>query len=207
MAGSHAGVSIGEDGPSQMALEDLAMFASQPNITVLYPCDAVSAERLIVEGAYYTGPVYYRLSRPKTPVIYHNDEAFPVGGSKVLRTSDSDVATVVAAGVTVFEALKAHDQLKAKGVNVRVIDLYSVQPIDTATLVGAARETKRVITVEDHYITGGIGDAVARAIAPEGVAVTRLAVTEIPRSGKPEELVDRYGISARHIVDALEQRS
>ena len=204
MAGSHAGVSIGEDGPSQMALEDLALFGSQPNVTVLYPCDAVSAERLIVEAAYYTGPVYIRLSRPKTPVIYDNDEAFAIGGCKVLRRSDNDVATVVGAGITVFEALKAHDQLKAKGINVRVIDLYSVQPIDAATLAGAARETGRVITVEDHYATGGIGDAVARAIAPAGFAVTRLAVTEIPRSGKPEELVDRYGISARHIVDAIQ---
>jgi transketolase len=207
MAGSHAGVSIGEDGPSQMALEDLALFASQPNITVLYPCDAVSAERLIAYAAYYTGPVYIRLSRPKTPVIYNNDDAFPIGGSKVLRHSDNDVATVVAAGVTVFEALKAHDELKAKGVNIRVVDLYSVQPIDVTTLVAAARETGRVISVEDHYVTGGIGDAVARAIAPAGFAVTRLAVTEIPRSGKPDELVDRYGISARHIVDAIQNRS
>ena len=207
MAGSHAGVSIGEDGPSQMALEDLALFAAQPNITVLYPCDAVSAERLIVVAAYYPGPVYIRISRPKTPVIYSNDDVFTIGGSKVLRQSANDVATVVAAGVTVFEALKAHDELKAKGVNLRVIDLYSVQPIDSATLVGAARETGRVITVEDHYATGGIGDAVARAVAPAAVAVTRLAISEIPRSGKPEELIDRYGISARHIVDAIQNRS
>jgi transketolase len=207
MAGSHAGISIGEDGPSQMALEDLALFGSQPNITVLYPCDAVSTERLVVAAAYYPGPVYLRISRPKTPVIYESDESFPIGGCKVLRTSDSDVATVVGAGITVFEALRAYDQLKAKGVNIRVIDLYSVQPIDSATLMGAARETKRMITVEDHYITGGIGDAVARAVAPAGFAVTRLAVSEIPRSGKPDELIDRYGISARHIVDAIQTRS
>lgn len=207
MAGSHAGVSIGEDGPSQMALEDLAIFGSQPNVTVLYPADAVSAERLIAGAAYYPGPVYIRLSRPKTPIIYTNDETFSVGGSKVLRRSDNDVATVVGGGVTVHEALKAHDELKAKGVNIRVVDLYSVQPIDAPTLVGAARETGRVITVEDHYATGGIGDAVARALAPAGFAVTRLAVTEIPRSGKPEELLDRYGISARHIVDAIQKRT
>jgi transketolase len=206
MAGSHSGVSIGEDGPSQMALEDLAIFGSQPNITVLYPSDAVCAERLIVDAAAYPGPVYIRLSRPKTPVIYNNDEPFPIGGSKVLRRSDNDVATVVGGGVTVFEALKAHDELKAKGINVRVVDLYSVQPIDQATLVAAARETGRVVTVEDHYATGGIGDAVARALAPAGFAVTRLAVSEIPRSGKPDELLDRYGISARHIVDAIQHR-
>jgi transketolase len=207
MTGSHAGVSIGEDGPSQMALEDLALMASQPNITVLYPCDAVSTERLIGEAAYHKGPVYIRTTRPKTPVIYDNDETFPIGGSKVLRRSDHDVATVIAAGITLFEALKAHDELKAKSVNVRVIDLYSVQPIDGTTLVTAGRETKRLITVEDHYATGGIGDAVARAVAPAGFAVMRLAVTEIPRSGKPEELIDRYGISARHIIDAVQTRN
>jgi transketolase len=207
MAGSHAGVSIGEDGPSQMALEDLAMMAAQPNITVLYPCDAVSAERLIVAAASYPGPVYIRTSRPKTPVIYANTEMFPVGECKVLRRSDSDVATVIGAGITVFEALKAHDELKAKGVNIRVIDLYSVQPIDAATLTAAGRETGRLITVEDHYLTGGIGDAVARAVAPAGLAVTRLAVREIPRSGRPEELIDLCGISARHIVNAIQNRT
>jgi transketolase len=206
MTGSHAGVSIGEDGPSQMALEDLAIMSSQPNMTVLYPSDAVSTERLVAGAAAHKGPVYIRVSRPKTPVIYDNDEAFPIGGCKVLRRSDSDVATVIGAGVTVFEALKAHDQLKAKGINVRVIDLYSVQPIDGATLVTAGRETKHLIAVEDHYASGGIGDAVGRAVAPAGFAVTRLAVREIPRSGKPEELIDRYGISARHIVDAIQSR-
>jgi transketolase len=207
MAGSHAGVSIGEDGPSQMALEDLAIMASQPNITVLYPCDAVSAERLIVGAAYHRGPVYIRISRPKTPVIYNNEEAFPIGGCTVLRRSDTDAATIVAAGVTVFEALKAHDELKTKGISVRVIDLYSVHPIDADTLTRAGQETGRLITVEDHYVTGGIGDAVARAVAPAGLAVMRLAVAEIPRSGKPEELLDRYGISARHIVDAIQTRT
>jgi transketolase len=206
MAGSHAGVSIGEDGPSQMALEDLAIMSSQPNITVLYPCDAVSAEQLIAAAAAHKGPVYVRTSRPKTPVIYRNDESFPIGGSKVLRRSDRDVATVIGAGITVVEALKAYDELKAAGVNIRVIDLYSVQPIDAATLVTAARETQQLITVEDHYPTGGIGDAVARAVAPAGFVVTRLAVNEIPRSGKPQELVDRYGISARHIVEAIQKR-
>jgi transketolase len=139
-------------------------------------------------------------------VIYRNDESFPIGGSKVLRRSDRDVATVIGAGITVVEALKAYDELKAAGVNIRVIDLYSVQPIDAATLVTAARETQQLITVEDHYPTGGIGDAVARAVAPAGFVVTRLAVNEIPRSGKPQELVDRYGISARHIVEAIQKR-
>ena len=204
MAGSHAGVSIGEDGPSQMALEDLAMMRAQPNVAVLYPCDGVSTERLVERAAYHPGPVYMRTSRPKTPVIYGPDEQFQVGGLKVLRQSASDVATVVGGGVTVFEALKAYDELQKRGVNIRVIDLYSLQPIDAAALVRCARETKgRVITVEDHYAGGGIGDAVASAIASGGFTVRRLAVREIPRSGTPDQLLDRYGISARHIVAAV----
>jgi transketolase len=204
MAGSHAGVSIGEDGPSQMALEDLAMMRAQPNITVLYPCDAVSTDRLVEAMASHPGPVYMRTSRPKTPVIYGSDEAFPIGGLKVLRQSDSDEATVIGAGITVFEALRAYDELAGRHLRVRVIDLYSVQPVDAPTLVRCARETKgRVITVEDHYAAGGIGDAVAAALAADGFTVQRLAVREIPRSGTPEQLVDYYGISSRHIVAAV----
>ena len=207
MAGSHAGVSIGEDGPSQMALEDLAMMRAQPNIVVLYPCDAVSTERLLEKAAYHRGPVYMRTSRPKTPVIYGPDERFDLGGLKVLRESSSDVATVIGAGITVFEALKAFDQLKTQGVNIRVVDLYSLQPIDAASLIRCAEATKgRLITVEDHYHAGGIGDAVATAVASGGFTVTRLAVSEIPRSGTPEQLIDRYGISARHIVEAVTRR-
>jgi transketolase len=204
MAGSHAGVSIGEDGPSQMALEDLAMCRAQPNITVLYPCDAVSAERLVALSAYHPGPAYIRTSRPQTPVLYSNDEQFPIGGLKVLRQSAGDVATVIAGGVTVYEALKAHESLKTSGTSIRVIDLYSVAPVDRQALVSAARATGgHLITVEDHYPAGGIGDAVAEAVAADGYTVHRLAVREIPRSGKPDELLDRYGISARHIVDAV----
>jgi transketolase len=201
LAGSHAGVSIGEDGPSQMALEDLAMYRAQPNYTVFYPCDAVSAERLIAIMAYHPGPAYMRTSRPKTPVIYSNEEMFAVGGLKVLRESGDDVATVIGAGVTVYEALKAYDELKAEQTLVRVIDLYSVAPVDRDALVAAARATGgRLITVEDHYAAGGIGDAVAEAVADAGFTVQRLAVREIPRSGKPEELLERFGISAGHIV-------
>ena len=204
MAGSHAGVSIGEDGPSQMALEDLAMMRAQPNITVLYPCDAVSTDRLVEAMASHQGPAYMRTSRPKTPVIYGSDETFPIGGLKVLRQSDADAATVIGAGVTVFEALRAYDELAAKNVRIRVVDLYSVQPVDAAALVRCARETNgRVITVEDHYAAGGIGDAVASAIAADGFTVERLAVREIPRSGTPEQLIDHYGLSSRHIVAAV----
>jgi transketolase len=148
--------------------------------------------------------VYMRTSRPKTPVLYEATDTFAIGGSRVLRQSDNDSATVVGAGVTVFEALKAYDELQKSGIAIRVIDAYSVQPIDAATLRAAARATKRrVITVEDHYASGGLGDAASEALAPDGVAVTRLAVREIPRSGQPDELLDRYGISARHIVEAV----
>jgi transketolase len=204
LTGSHSGVSIGEDGPSQMALEDLAMARAVPNCTVVYPSDAVSTERLVVEIARTPGLAYMRTSRPKTEILYGLDEQFPIGGSKVLHRSASDVATVVAAGVTVFEARRAYAQLKSEGIDIRVIDAYSVHPIDVATLVGAAKETNGVIiTVEDHYQTGGLGDAVADAVAPAGFVVHRLAVRELPRSGQPQELLDRFGISAAHIVAAV----
>jgi len=204
LAGSHAGVSIGEDGPSQMALEDLAMTRAEPNFTVLYPCDAVSAERCVELAAYQPGPVYIRTSRPKTPVTYDPNEEFTIGGSKVLRQSGADVATVVGVGVTVFEALHAFDALAGEGIAIRVIDAYSVQPIDSETLIAAARATSgRVVTVEDHYAAGGLGDAVATAIAPAGYVVHRLAVREIPRSGKPEELLEHFGVGAANIVAAV----
>ena len=146
-----------------------------------------------------------RLSRPKTSVIYPNEEIFEIGGLKVLRESAADVATVIGAGVTVFEALRAYEELKQAGTRIRVVDLYSVSPIDRAALVAAGRATGgRLITVEDHYAVGGIGDAVSEAVADEGLTVHRLAVREIPRSGKPDELLDRFGISAAHIVRAVE---
>ena len=207
LTGSHAGVSIGEDGPSQMALEDLAMMRGIPNAVVLYPCDAVSTERLVAEMAQHKGLSYMRTSRPKTPVTYGPDERFPIGGSKVLRQSAGDVAMVVGAGVTVFEALKACDALQGEGLPIRVVDAYSVQPIDAAGLTEGARAAGGVvITVEDHYAAGGLGDAVAEALAPAGVTVHRLAVRSIPRSGEPDELIDKFGISARHIVDAVKRQ-
>jgi transketolase len=200
LCGSHAGISIGEDGPSQMGLEDIAMFRALIDSTVLYPADAVSAERLTEIAAQQSGVVYIRTSRPKTPVIYGNGEEFPIGASKVLRASEHDQLTIVAAGITLHEALAAHDRLAARGLRTRVIDAYSVKPLDHATLSRAARETAAVIVVEDHAIDGGLGDAVAAAvgaIAP----VHRLGITQLPRSGKSEELLDRYGISRRAIEE------
>ena len=207
IAGSHAGVSIGEDGPSQMALEDLALMRAVPGCAVLYPCDGVSTERLVAAAARHEGMVYLRTTRPKTPVIYTAADEFVIGGSKVVRESADDAATVVAAGVTLFEALRAHDELAAEGIAVRVIDAYSVQPVDRDTLLDAARATGgRILTVEDHYAAGGLGDAVSDAVAAAGFAVERLAVREIPRSGRTEELLERHGISASHIVRAVRRR-
>lgn len=201
LAGSHAGVSIGEDGPSQMALEDLAMMRAVPDCAVLYPCDGVSAERLVAAAASHDGMAYIRTSRPKTEVIYANDQQFEIGGSKVLYESADDVATVVAAGVTVYEARSAYEQLRQDGIFIRVIDAYSVQPVDAPTLVRAGLETgRKLITVEDHYPAGGLGDAVSEAVAEHDITVCRLAVREVPRSGKPTELLERYGISASHIA-------
>lgn len=206
LVGTHVGVSIGEDGPSQMGLEDIAMMAAQPGVAVLYPSDAVSMHHLVEAAARHRGMVYLRAGRPKSPVLYGNDETFQIGGSKIVRQSPSDALTIVAAGVTLFEALKAHDQLKAAGIAVRIIDLYSVAPIDQATLLDSARATQgRVLTVEDHYVHGGIGDAVLNALGSEGIRVHKLAVREIPRSGKPEELIDHFGIGARSIVETAKR--
>ena len=206
LVGTHVGVSIGEDGPSQMGLEDIAMMAAQPGVVVLYPSDGTSTYRLVEVAANHKGMVYLRAGRPKNQILYGPEERFEIGGSKVLRQSASDVLTIVAAGVTLFEALKAHDQLKASGIAIRVVDLYSVTPIDRATLLDCARATHgRILTVEDHYAHGGLGDAVLSAVATEGIKVHKLAVRTIPHSGKPDELVDHFGIGARSIVETAKQ--
>lgn len=206
LVGTHVGVSIGEDGPSQMGLEDLAMMAAQPGMTVLYPSDATCMYRLVEAAANHRGMVYLRAGRPKSPVLYGSEESFKIGGSKVLRQSEGDVLTVVAAGVTLFEALKAYDQLKAAGISIRIIDLYSIVPIDQATLLKCAAATQgRMLTVEDHYAHGGLGDAVLGAVGMEGVRVHKLAVRAIPHSGKPDELVDHFGIGVQSIVEAAKQ--
>jgi transketolase len=201
LAGSHVGVSIGEDGPSQMGLEDLAMMRAVVGSKVLYPSDAVSAEKLVEQMALAKGICFLRTSRPKAPVIYNNDEQFPIGGAKVLRQSAKDKVTVVAAGVTLFEALKAADSLKNEGIGITVIDAYSVKPLGKDVIKAAAQKTNNtVITVEDHYAEGGLGDAVAGELSIDGIKVHKLAVTEIPRSGKPEELLAKYGIDAAAIL-------
>ncbi|HWB85787.1 MAG TPA: transketolase [Bryobacteraceae bacterium] len=204
IAGTHCGVSIGEDGPTQMGLEDLAMTCAEPDFTVLYPADATSAWRATALLAGETGPGYLRLGRPKSPILYGPDEVFAIGKCKVLRKSDKDRALVVAGGITVFEALVAYDQLQKEGIVIRVIDLFSVQPVDRDELIASARAAGgNVITVEDHYAHGGLGAAVLRALAGERVRAHQLAVREIPHSGKPTDLIEQFGISAAHIASTV----
>ncbi len=207
LAGSHCGISIGEDGPSQMALEDLAAMRALPDSTVLYPSDAVSTARLVETAARRPGICYIRTTRPKTPVIYAGNEKFPVPGFKVPRRSDGDSATIVAAGITLHEALKAADELKQQGIAVRVIDLYCVKPIDGAAIGAEVRAAGgRLVTVEDHYPEGGLGEAVLTALATSGVLLAGarlLAVPRVPHSGREAELLDAFGISAKHIAEAV----
>jgi transketolase len=207
LCGSHCGVSIGEDGPSQMALEDIAIFRAVHSSAVFYPSDAVSAERLVETMARRPGINYLRTSRPKMPILYGKEERFPVPGFKVLRKSDEDKATVIGAGVTLHEALKSADQLKSTGIAIRVIDLYCVKPLDGKALAAEIAATDgRLVTVEDHWAEGGIGEAVLAALAQASAAHSRsrlLAVRNMPHSGKPDELIDAFGISAKHIVEAV----
>jgi transketolase len=205
LSGSHAGVSIGEDGPSQMGLEDLAMMRAVHSSTVLYPCDANQTAKLVAAMADLDGISYMRTTRAATPVVYDPDEDFSIGGSKVIRSSDDDEVAIVAAGITLHEALKAADTLAEEGVGARVIDLYSLKPIDAETLGTAAEATGgRIVTVEDHWPEGGLGEAVLAALAErdEGLRVELLAVRELPTSGKPAELLAAAGIDADAIVEA-----
>jgi transketolase len=208
LCGSHSGVSIGEDGPSQMALEDLAMFRAIEGSAVIYPSDAVATEHAVRIAAEHRGIVYIRTSRPKTPVIYSGGEQFGLGRARVVRRSEQDRITIVAGGVTLYEALAAYDELKAGGTSVRVIDIFSLKPIDVETLRASGQETNNLIlTVEDHSGAGGIGEAVAQAVSPAGIRVHQLSVNEVPRSGKPEELLAAYGIDRAAIVRAVKSLS
>jgi transketolase len=211
LCGSHAGVSIGEDGPSQMALEDLAMMRAVNGSTVLYPSDANQTAKLVAAMADQPGISFLRTTREKTPIIYGPDEEFPVGGLRVVRESDSDQVTLIGAGITLHEAMKAAEELAGEGLNARVVDLYSVKPVDSEALQEAVRATGgRVVVAEDHYSEGGLGEAVVSALAqPKGVIsglhMRHLAVPDLPTSGKPAELLDAAGIDAKHIADAARE--
>jgi transketolase len=204
LVGSHAGVSIGQDGPSQMGLEDIAMFRTLPHSVVVHPCDAVSTGKLVEALSNYEGVSYLRTLRPKTPVLYDTNEQFSIGGCKVLRAYDNAVACIVATGYPVFEALKAHDALLKKNIHVSVIDLYSIKPLDRETVLRVARKSgHRIITVEDHYPAGGMGEAVTAALRNEKLEITCLAVTKLPHSGSTEELYAYEGINAAAIEKAV----
>jgi transketolase len=202
--GSHAGVSIGEDGSSQMALEDIAMFRTNLNGVVLYPSDAVSTEKLVAEAANHRGNVYIRTTRKDTAILYGENEKFNIGGSKTLKSSDKDQVTVIGAGVTLHEALAAYEELQKEGINIRVIDLYSIKPIDIDALNKAAAETKAILTVEDHFPEGGIGEAV-RSVVSSQCPVHSLAVTKEPHSATPEQLLAFEEIDKNAIIRKVKE--
>jgi transketolase len=207
LCGSHVGVSIGEDGPSQMALEDIASFRAVLDSVVLYPCDANQTVQLLDAMREHRGVSYLRTTRGATPVLYEPGEAFEIGGSRVVRSSEEDAVTLIGAGITLHECLAAADELAASGVSARVIDLYSVKPVDADTLLAAAAETRALVTVEDHWPEGGIGETVAGVVAESGasIPVVRLAVSGRPGSGPPKDLLSAAGIDAGHIVSAATQ--
>lgn len=204
--GSHCGVSIGEDGPSQMGLEDIAMFRTVPGCVVLYPSDAVSAFHATTLAANHHGMVFIRTSRPDAETVYASDESFKIGESKVHKSSDSDKITLVGAGVTFTAACEAAETLKGEGINVRVVDIFCVKPIDKDTLLKSAEQTgNQILVVEDHYPEGGIYEAVTGALAPHGVKVHSLAVNGVPRSGKPNELLSMFKIDSSSIVEKVKE--
>jgi transketolase len=206
LVGTHCGVSIGEDGPSQMGLEDISMMRAVAGSRVLHPCDAISTERLMEKMVETRGMMYLRTARPETPIIYDLNEKFEIGGAKLLKQSDGDAITVVACGVTVFEALKAYDVLQKDGISIRVIDAYSIKPLARDLILSSAIETDmQLITVEDHFMEGGLGDAVAGELSSEGVRVHKLAVSEVPHSGKEAELLTKYKIDSLAIIELARQ--
>ena len=201
--GSHGGVSVGEDGSSQMGLEDMAMFRTLLNGVVLYPSDAYATEKLVEEAAKHRGIVYIRTTRNATALLYGPQEEFPIGGSKLIRYSKDDTVTVVAAGITLYEALKAHEVLKKEGIMIRVVDLYSIKPIDRVTLQRCASETKAIVTVEDHFAEGGLGEAVAAAVSTEKTPLHIMAVRKMPKSGKADQLLRYEEISSETIIQKV----
>ncbi len=203
-SGSHAGVAIGEDGPSQMGLEDMAMFCSILDSVVLYPSDAVACVKLVEAAAEHGGIVYIRTTRNETPVLYHNDETFPIGGFKILRQSDNDICSVIGAGITVHEALAAYETLADQGISIRVIDLYCIKPLQSSALIKTLGDVP-VLVVEDHGPTGGLGDALRAALADTDIHVTHFAVTKMPMSGTCKELLDYENISRNSIVKTVQE--
>merc|ERR1711936_511374 len=207
VAGSHCGISIGEDGPSQMALEDLAMFRTLPGATVFYPSDAVACERAVELAANTKGLCYIRLSSPATEVVYDNDEEFAIGKGKIITKSDNDCVLIIAAGITLSQAVPAVEQLAAKGINARLMDPFTVKPIDAEAILSNAKECGgRILVVEDHYPEGGIGDAVSEVVCEKrDLVVKKMCVREVPRSGPPMVLLEKFGIGTNCIIKGVEE--
>ena len=207
LVGSHAGISIGQDGPSQMALEDLAMMRAVPNSVILYPCDAVSTYKCVeLMANYYEGVSYLRLTREATKIVHSAMEEFEIGGSSIIKKNENSTCLLVAAGIAVYEALLAAEYLEQKNITVSVLDAYSIKPLDVETIFNLARQSQnKVITIEDHYAQGGLGEAVNSALIGKGIQVTNLAVTELPRSGTPQELRTWAGIDAQSIMEAVQK--
>ncbi len=202
--GSHSGVSIGEDGSSQMGLEDIAMFRTLINSVVLYPSDGISTEKLVEEAAGHFGNVYIRTTRMDTPIIYDEKDIFKIGGSKTIKQSENDIVTVCAAGITLHEALNAYEELKKENITIRVIDIYSIKPVDQEAIIKAQEETRAILTVEDHYAEGGLGEAI-KSVASIKCPVYSLAVRKMPRSGKPVELLNYEEISSTAIINKVKE--
>jgi len=207
VAGSHCGVSIGEDGPSQMGLEDIAMFRTLPGCTIFYPSDAVSCEKAVELAANTKGICYIRLSRPATEIIYDNEEEFAIGKAKIIKKSDKDCVLVIAAGITMSQAVPAVEQLAAKGINARLMDPFTVKPIDAEAILSNAKECGgRILVVEDHYPEGGIGDAVSEVVCEKrDFVVKKMCVREVPRSGPPMVLLEKFGIGTNCIIKGVEE--
>lgn len=203
--GSHAGVSIGEDGPSQMGLEDISMFRSILNSVVLYPADGIATEKLIDKAAQHHGIVYIRTTREKTPILYNHDTDFHIGGCNILKADRNDIVTIISAGITLYEVLEAYKALKAENISARIIDLYSIKPIDITSLERAARDTRVILTVEDHYLEGGLGEAVGSALSNQIIPIHSLAVRKTPKSGTPQELLNYEDISKSAIIAKVKE--
>ena len=206
IVGSHAGVSIGEDGASQMGLEDISMFRSLPNSIVLYPSDGVSTEKLVCLTSNTKGIKYIRTTRSKTPVIYNNKEEFQLGEFKIVKNSENDKTVLLGAGITLHEALKAYDILKRNEINVAVVDCYCIKPFNHKKLIEVCKKSgNKLIVIEDHYKEGGIGEMINSYLINSGIQIINLCVKELPHSGKPEELLEKYGIDYNAIIKKVKE--
>ena len=202
---THAGITVGEDGASHESIEDIAIMRAIPNMTVVVPADGIETEKVILEAAKYNGPMYVRLGRSAVPTLFNEDYKFEIGKGSVLR--DGNDATIIACGMMVNEAIIAHEALKSEGINVRVINMSTIKPIDRELIINAAKETKAIVTAEEHSIVGGLGSAVSEVVSEEcPVVVKKVGVKDVfGESGTPAELLEKHGLTAKHIVESVKE--